>query len=238
MNNLKIKLFMLISIVFLAVISISSPAGASKLILNVKTGTEYSHQLKFGLLKFDIIPQMAFWVEDENGKFITNIYITEKSAKSKWGIPGVNRPAALPIWSHNQGILYSTKLYMPDPKHPLPDAVTGATPKISFTREWVVPLDLASGKYKINAEINSSYDYNETYKKGLPADSSNYNDVNGQPSVLYQGEIILDKNDMKINLIPVGHGNPLGKNGEITADMTGITTALKIIDSVDVEFVP
>jgi len=217
----------------------ASMAEGAKLKITVDAGKHYTHSYRWGILNLRLVPQMAFWLEDEKGNFAANIYITYKSATSKWaGGKDIRRPAALPVWSHAQGIQYKDGLYMPDRDHPLPDAVTGATPKQSFTKEWNIPESLSPGRYVIKAEVNNSFDYNEKYKKDLPENDPDFNAENGQPSVVYKAEVALGPVAGKISLFPCGHGHPTGKDGKTYADMKGITSALEIVDSIAVEYLP
>ena len=228
-------LFLLLAVPLL----LASIAEGAKLEITVNTGKHYTHSYRWGILNLRLAPQMAFWLEDEKGNFAANIYITYRSATSKWvGGKDIRRPAALPVWSHAQGIQYKDGLYMPDRDHPLPDAVTGATPKQSFTKEWNIPESLSPGRYVIKAEVNNSFDYNEKYKKDLPENDPDLNAENGQPSVVYEGEMVLGTKGAKIWLAACGHGHPTGRDGKIYADMKGLTSALEVVDSIAVEYLP
>jgi hypothetical protein len=228
-------------LLFLSFISLvcASLSEGAKLQVRVNAGGHYTHNYRWGVFNFHLVPQMALWLEDEKGTFAGNIYITYRSATSKWvGGKDIRRPAALPIWSHKQGIPYKDGLYMPDREHPLPDAVTGATPKQSFTKEWRVPEGLPPWKYVIKAEVNNSFDYNEKYKKDLPENDPDFNAENGQPSVIYKGEMIFGPKGTKISLTPCGHGHPTGKDGKIYTNMKGVTDAWDIAESIEVEYIP
>ena len=231
-----------IATIILAGIALSSIGGgteAAQLQIGIQAGPLYTHSYKLGIIKFRLAPQIALWLEDEKGQFITNIYITYRSATSKWwGGKDLRRPAALPVWSHRQGIRYSDGLYMPDREHPLPDAMTGATPKESFNKEWPVPGALSPGKYVVWAEVNNSFDYNERYQKELPEGSPDFNAENGQPSVVWRGELAMGSKPTKIILSRFGHGHPMGKDGKIDTNMEGITDALQIVEGITVEYLP
>ena len=46
-------------------------------------------------------PQMAAWIEDDQGNYISTIAVTNRSAKNSWrSAPKEGRPEALPVWSH------------------------------------------------------------------------------------------------------------------------------------------
>lgn len=200
-----------------------------KMAIDIQAGPNYSHQHRMGMIKIQITPQMAIWLEDETGKFIDTIYVTEKSAKSSWG--NVRRPEALPIWSHKRGVKYADGLYMPDRKNPLPDAVTGATAKSSFVKTWAVPNHIKDGVYLLRVEVNNSFDFNETYKEKLPNNHPNYNGVSGQPSLLWEGKVSIGK-AFTTRLKIVGHGHPAGQNGMVFSDLDGIDNAKTIVSAI------
>ena len=112
----------------------------------------------------------------------------------------VRRPSSLPIWLHKHiraGIhpietcsACHDRIKSADKStngYPILDAFTGATPKTGFTREWRIPSELKPGNYIVRAEINHSFDYNDTFREDLPEDNRYYCVVSGQPSILLQG---------------------------------------------------
>jgi hypothetical protein len=223
----------------LALLACASISEGAKLEIAVNAGEYYTHNYRWGVFNLHLVPQMAFWLEDEKGIFVGNIYITYRSATSKWvGGKDIRRPAALPVWSHKQGVQCKDGLYMPDREHSLSDAVTGATPKQSFTKGWSIPEGLPPWKYVIKAEVNNSFDYNERYQKDLPENDPDFNAENGQPSVIYKGEMVFGPKGTKILLKLCGHGHPAGKDGKIYTDMRGITNAREIVRSIAVEYLP
>lgn len=93
------------------------------------------------------------------------------------------------------------------------DAHSGATPAgkkpISLERS----IAMGPGTYLVRGEVNSSFDYNETYPKRK-------GDVNGQPSLIYSGSFHIGE-----------------QAGEISVPLTpeeaeGLTTARSILDSI------
>ncbi|MBN2380906.1 hypothetical protein JXM67_14000 [candidate division WOR-3 bacterium] len=53
----------------------------------------------------------------------------------------------------------------------------------------------------------------------------------GQPSVVYRGRIAPGE---EVTLEPIGHGHPSGDNGLVYPDLSGLSTALSIIESIRV----
>jgi hypothetical protein len=205
-------------------------------------------------------PQMAFSLEDAEGNFVSTMYVTHRTAAQDWrASPGekkreIRRPSSLPIWTHTHrqgGIQSKASCAVCHQKHkvgdksteghPLLDAVTGATPKWGFTREWAVPADLKPGKYIVRAEINHSKDFNEPYRKGLPQDDPNYSGGemgSGQPSVLWEGTLEMGGETASIALEKVGHGHPSGKTGDVYPDLSTVTSALDIVEAIQVKYIP
>src|SRR6056297_3070099 len=114
-----------IMMVFTAVLFITTLHGIAaeelqkvELSIGLNPGPEYTHTKWFVVIPMKLTPQMAFWVEDSRGRFVSSIFITEKAAEGSWkGGGDVTRPEALPVYF---GRYESTKTA---------DAISGATPK-------------------------------------------------------------------------------------------------------------
>jgi hypothetical protein len=207
--------------------------------IKINPGKNYQDVKKIGFLSLKLIPQMAVWVENADGKLVKTIYVTKKAARSEWGGGiNVNRPEALPVWAFKRGIPNSLGGFMPGGKNLIPDAETGASPAASFDKKWNVPSDLPDGKYKVLVEVNASFDYNTVYSEKLKKDDPHYNGVNGQPSLVLAGEINIGSSPSRIVLQNAGKGDPQGKNGNLDSDLSGITTALNLLESVSVDYTP
>ena len=78
-------------------------------------------------------PQIAVWLEDTQGNYLSTIYVTHKIATQSWQASGGNRrKEALPHWCYSRGVKYDDGLYLPTKKEPLTDGISGATPHESF----------------------------------------------------------------------------------------------------------
>ncbi len=239
---------MMISLIFILgmskktqIIKTNSELKGKAFIISIEEGKNWIHKMPiFPLITLHNRPQMAIWLEDMNGNFIQNIYITEKTAKQNWKIaPGdkipnslVQRPEALPIWLHKQDGFAKIQNQLKNAQ-----LVTSSTPKKSLNIE--TKTNSQSGRYVVCAEINHSTDFNETYKKSLPKNSEYYNGEkygNGQPSLLYKGIIDLNKSNQSIILNLAGSGSPNGQNGEIQAINDFITTAKTIVKRITVYY--
>ena len=164
-------------------------------------------------------PQMAAWIEDNNGIYISTISATEKSVKGNWiAAPKEGRPEALPVWNHRRQNFSTTNDL---------DVISSATAKGSFKAK--IDGDFVIGNtYNVFLEINHSFDYNNYWTK----DNSG---VNGQPSLIYHAQFIAGQQE-SISLVPAGHGSVDGSNGNIISDLENITTALSIMRNASINF--
>jgi hypothetical protein len=177
--------------------------------LSVEPGEAWQDQMKILVFSVNKTPQMAAWIEDNQGHYVSTITVTRYSSKP----PNKGRPESMPVWQHK----------IPNDMEQI-DAVTAATSKGSVS----VPVDngsLISGQeYNVYLELNHSFDYNDTWPKKS-------GDVNGQPSIVYHAKFIAGSTGRK-NLEPIGYGSVDRTAGNIVQDLTGITTALRIIKEV------
>ena len=170
---------------------------AEKISVAVNPGEAYSKHA----------PQIAVWVEDSDGTYVDTLFVTKKASGNKWiGSPKDGRPESLPDWYKSKGQNPAVKISKDDL-----DATTSATPKkgIVISKD----LELEKGKtYVFKCQANQSFDYNEYYTKKNSG-------VDGQPAVLYAGEMIPDGTEKEIKL-------------EFSGSREKLTTADKIIESI------
>jgi hypothetical protein len=187
-------------------------------------------------------PIFAIWLEDVNGKYIQTLYVAKsvgtgyfkyaKQKGNKWISAEKRAPQTLPYWAHKRGVKASDGLYMPDAGSLVPDAYTGATPITGFvlTSHSDNPLPV---KFKVMLEINQNWDWNEYWTNDKFPDNENYK-MSCQPALVYQA--VIDTNEPKdsYEMNPIGHSHYSGETGELFTDLSTLTTALKIVDSVTV----
>jgi hypothetical protein len=158
-------------------------------------------------------PQLAAWIEDNNGNYVATIAVSEKSVKGNWiSAPREGRPEALPVWNHKQqnGTVADDL-----------DAASSATVKGPFGANVDEEFLINGNTYSVFLEINHSFDYNDYWTK----DNSG---VNGQPSLIYHAQFIAGQSG-RIPLAPIGHGSVDGSDGNIVKRFNEVTTALTII---------
>jgi len=185
-------------------------------------------------------PLMAVWLEDENGSYIQTLFVPKavatgvfkygSNATGKWVEAAKRAPQTLPYWSHKRGIRADDGLFMPDPSNPVPDAYSGATPTTSFVLKTRADNPLPA-RFRVMFEVNQNWDWNEYWTNDKFPGDRNYL-FNAQPAVVYEGTVDMSGLKDRYLLRPVGHGHPTGATGELFTDLTTITTALQIADSV------
>lgn len=202
----------------------------------IEQGKEWVHDfpLFLGISKKNT-PQIAIWIEDTCGNYISTVYVTKRIATQSWIMSkGNRRQEALPHWCYSRGIQYEDGLYSPTKDKPIPDAITGATPKGSFK---VAFSENKLNKFILKVEINHSTDFNNSYPKSAQKGDKNYTggkEGSGQPALIYSALIDLtsEKNEFTAQLI--GHSSPDGSSGEINSDLSSITTAINIVKKITI----
>lgn len=181
-------------------------------------------------------PQIAIWIEDMTGKYISTIYVSHKIATESWQFNhGNRRKETLPVWCYARGVVYPDGLYVPTKGQPVTDGVTGATPLGSFDIKLNPVGNLK--QFVVKVEVNQSKDWNDNYPKEANEGDANYSGGaggSGQPALVYSATIDLDSNTKQYIANIVGHSSPDGSNGEINTDLSSLTTATKIVKQITV----
>ena len=203
--------------------------------ITLEKGQAYLHDFPLFLgIKTKNPPQIAIWAEDTAGHYLSTIYVTHKAATASWQFAGGNRrKEALPHWGHARGICYADGIYLPTGSQPLTDGISGATPRGSFDVK-LTPLTTLP-RFIVKIEVNHSTDWNSYYPKSAQPGESGYSGGkggSGQPAVVYAAYIDLASGQKQFEALPVGHSSPDGSNGEITSDLSTLTTALQILKKI------
>ena len=203
--------------------------------VSIVQGDEWLHDFPLFLgIKKKNPPQIAIWLEDTDGHYLTTVYATHKIATQSWQNAGGNRrKEALPCWCYSRGVKYADGLYLPTKDQPLTDGISGATPHTGFDMK----MSPASGlkKFVVKVEINHSTDFNDSYPKSAKPGDSNYSggkEGSGQPALVYEADVDLTSGKKSFDAVLNGHSSPDGTSGEIYKDMSGITTALNIVKQI------
>lgn len=214
-----------------------SEFGSGNVKVAIEQGSAWLHDFSlFWFIKKKNAPQIAIWTEDMEGNFLSTIYVSEKLAKQSWTAAGGNRrKESLPCWSYAQGKQYADGLYLPTKDEPLPDAVTGATPKGNFAANTQVDANIK--QFVIKCEFNHSTDFNEHYPKDAKEGDANYSGGklgSGQPATVYQVIVDLDSGQKEFKGELIGHSSPDGSDGNIYPDTSKLTTAMDIVKAITV----
>ena len=202
----------------------------TEIVLQAEKGKQHNH------------PLYAIWLADSCGQYIQTLFVSESIGKGvfkhgnrrtgRW-MPGeIERPASLPYWVHQRNIPNEKGTLLPTPQSPVADAYTGATPTNSFKMRLRCDQPLR-GKYRIYLEMNQSWDWNEYWTNNRYPGNRDYM-TSSQPALVYMAEINSARPDEPVHLTPIGHSHYAGDNGELTTDLSTITTALEILNEVTV----
>mgnify|MGYP001826655437 CR=1 FL=1 len=128
-------------------------------------------------------PQLALWLENDSTGAVRTLFVTRRTARDEWeGQSSV--PASLPYWVTRYQREFGRERG-PTSLDPLPDAVTGATPKLSFSHAF----EVEEGEWSLYLEVNVSGDYNEHYQR-VVTDGALADFGAGQPSLVYRARDI------------------------------------------------
>jgi hypothetical protein len=182
-------------------------------------------------------PLMAIWVEDEEGNFIQTLYVAESIGKGVFRhgdtsqgfwMPGeIQRPAALPYWSHRREPKAGN---LPTPDDPVADAYTGPTPGKSFVLHTRLD-DPDLRKFRVLFEINQTWDWNEYWTNNRYPDDEEYK-TSCQPALVYAASVDLDDPAGEFPMKIIGRSHHSGANGELYDDLNTLTTALHIAEEI------
>ncbi len=207
--------------------------------IEVKVGDEWKHPFDLFLgIKKQNPPQIAIWIEDLEGNYLTTLYVSYRAGTQSWSGNSKKRKEALPYWNHAR-LPFQPGQPVPDgytgatTQSPIPDAVTGATPNGNFDLVMTPAGEL--DRFIIKAEFNHSTDYNEYYPKSVTQSDENYSAESGQPAVIYEVMVDLTTGEKEYKMQMVGHSSPDGSNGQLYTDLSGLTSAKDIIKKITIK---
>lgn len=185
-------------------------------------------------------PLMAIWVETPDGKFVQTLFVAESIGKGVfqhgdasrgfWEPGEIQRPAALPYWSHKRGIVNENGLYLPTTTNPVPDAYTGPTPGQSFILQTRLD-EPGLQKFILLFEINQTWDWNEYWTNNKFPEDEEYK-TSCQPALVYSVSIDLDNPQNSYEMKAIGRSHHSGANGDLYTDLETLTTALHIAEDI------
>lgn len=172
-------------------------------------------------------PQLAIWLEQPDSGRIRTVWVSHRTGKNQWK-GKIECLTALPYWKSRHEKEISSFRERSLLKR-LIDALTGATPKGGFRARIRVPR---GSRWAYYIEVNVSGDFNVTFPSVLD-DGTPDPDGNGQPSLIFKGEITAKPNAMDIPKL-IGRTDQWVPVDTIIHDLTGITTAKDIFYELEV----
>jgi hypothetical protein len=194
---------------------------------NLKFELELNPEM-YRLSNFGEPPQMALWLENKDGSEIRTLWVSNRLARGVW-VGKVICPTALPYWISRREIEKGG--WIPSFLKPLPDGITGATPKA--TLEVYTHVNPGS-EWRYFLELNVSGDYNSTFRSSQPNGNPDP-DGNGQPSLVYSGSIQATTGWSDTAQV-VGRTEQMVAISDILPDMEGFTTARHVLKSLIVNY--
>lgn len=198
--------------------------NTSRLIFNFKLNKDVYESSDYGEP-----PQMAIWIESEDGRNIQTVFVTYMTAKAAW-IGKTECPVSLPYWAGRWNKETKTTGH-PTADHPVVDAVTGATPEDELSVKAVVPY---GSRWNCFIEVNIASDFSEEYPPyvaGMPDPQ-----MNGQPSAIFKGHISANDGE-SVRPVLVGRTEQIHPSLEIINETESLTTINHIFMTLEVRCV-
>jgi len=202
------------------------PTNGSAKIEEKGTRLEFSFELNqkaWHYTNFGEPPQIAVWLEYPDSSYYRTVWVTRRAGKNKWA-GKIHCPVALPYWNSRR------KQTAKNIRETI-DVVTSATPKAGpFKVTTTVP---ENSRWFYYIEVNASGDFNEYFrswtKDGIP-DS----EVNGQPSLVYRGEITADGKSRSRPVL-IGRTDQISPTDRLFTDLDKITGAKELLLNISVK---
>lgn len=173
-------------------------------------------------------PQFAIWLENKESGEIKTVFVTYRTATGDFE-GKVECPVSLPAWI-GAFRKETGREDIPTLKNPADEAITGATPKIKEIQVEVQIPGNSNWFYYI--EMNVSGDYNSDFPRLKPDGWFDFQG-NGQPSIVYRGEIS-GKPGEKSTPELIGRTEQMYLLIDIIPDIEGITNAKDVFSMIKV----
>jgi len=173
-------------------------------------------------------PQFAIWLENIESGEIKTVFVTYRTATGDFE-GKAECPVSLPAWigafREETG-----RDDIPTLKNPAFDAVTGATPKGKKFRTKVKVPEGSEWHYYV--EVNVSGDYTVEFPE-MHSDWTTDIHGNGQPSIIYMGEISCNPGEEDIPEL-MGRTEQMFLSTDIIPDLSGIENASEVFSMIKV----
>lgn len=216
--------FLLITLcIFSCANSGSTQAGKNTLLFTIHQERDVYQRSDYGEP-----PQFAIWLENTTTGELKTAFVTHRTATGNFE-GKVECPVALPAWI---GVFRKEtgRNDIPTIQKPADIAITGATPKVpDFSATIIVPAD---SKWSYYVELNVSGDYTPEFSS-LYSDGTIDSQGNGQPSIIYKGEITATPGEQTTPGL-IGRTEQLYLSSLINPDLKGIGNAKDVFSKISV----
>jgi hypothetical protein len=171
-------------------------------------------------------PQFAIWLENDETGDIKTVFVTRRTGTGDFE-GKTECPISLPAWI-GAFRKETGRNDIPTVRKPADIAVTGATPKVpDFSAKVAVQADSHWNYY---VELNVSGDYTPEFPM-LKFDGAFDSQGNGQPSIIYKGEITGTPGE-KSKPELIGRTEQLYLSTEINPDLRGIRNSKEVFSKI------
>lgn len=172
-------------------------------------------------------PQFAIWLEDRKSGDIRTVFVTRRTATGDFE-GKAECPVSLPAWI-GAFRKETGRDDFPTLMNPANEAVTGATPKV---KEFKVSVEIPRGSgWYYYVEVNVSGDYTPKFPSLRP-DGTLDSQGNGQPSIIYRGELSGVPGDHSVPVL-IGRTEQLYFSPGINANLEDIGNAGKVFSTIN-----
>jgi hypothetical protein len=223
-ENMKpLFLILLVSGIIACAHPVTSQSGMNTLLFSIHQERDVYDQSDYGEP-----PQFAIWLENASRSEIQTVFVTYRTGtgdfKGKAECP-VSLPAWIGVFRKETG-----RTDIPSIRKPADLAITGATPTVpDFSSKIAVPSD---SRWNYYVEVNVSGDYTPEFSS-LTADGTIDYQGNGQPSIIYRGEITAIPGNQSTPRL-IGRTEQLYLSSEINPDLSGIINAKNVFTKITV----
>lgn len=209
----------------------SSPEGHKQNRNVVLTFTIFQERDVYDKSDYGEPPQFAIWLENLKTGEVKSVFVTYRTATGDFE-GKAECPVSLPAWI-GAFRKETGRDNLPTIDAPAPDAITGATPK---TGKITARITLPGGSvWKYFVEVNVSGDYTRQFP-AMKSDGTIDPQGNGQPSVIYRGEITCTAGNHSVPEL-IGRTEQYYFSPEINPDLNGIESAKNVFSKISVKCV-
>jgi hypothetical protein len=201
----------------------SKKAGKNTLLFTIHQERDIYHHSDYGEP-----PQFAIWLENSITGEVKTVFVTNRTGLGNFE-GKVECPVSLPAWI-GAFRKETGRNDIPSIQKPVDMAITGATPKVpDFSAKIIVPAD---SRWNYYVELNVSGDYTPEFLSLFPDGTIDYQG-NGQPSIIYRGEIKATAGEQTTPEL-IGRTEQLFLSSVINPDMKGIRNAKDVFSKITV----